>query len=193
MRGTFRAMSTASLLTVAAAAGLVGQTRIIMGVGAGVIMPSKSSFEPPEVKSLGYHAQLMVGIAPSAGKISVRFDGQYASLNYEEQTSGARPKEKILAVNADLVFHPSSSGSVRPYLLAGPTYGHFSYRAGLSGTGDESTSNFGFNGGAGLNIGTANKVWFFTEARYIYTKDHKYIPITIGIRINTGQPYQPRS
>jgi opacity protein-like surface antigen len=70
-------------------------------------------------------------------------------VNYEAGTGATTPKDKILAVNADLVFHPSSSGGVRPYLLAGPTYGHFSFRSGVSGIGDVSTNNFGFNGGAG--------------------------------------------
>ena len=190
MRGTLRALMTTGLLLGLGTAGLAGQTRLVLGAGGGVIVPTKgeSSFGD-DVKSVGYHMQLMLGIAPGNGKVSVRFDGQYGSVNYEAGTGATTPKDKILAVNADLVFHPSNSGGVRPYLLAGPTYGHFSFRSGVSGIGDVSTDNFGFNGGAGLNIGNSSKVWFFTEARYIYTKEHKYIPITVGVRINLSQPY----
>jgi opacity protein-like surface antigen len=190
MRGTLRALATTGLLLVVGTAGLAGQTRVVLGLGGGAIVPTKgeSSFGD-DAKSVGYHFQVMAGVAPGGGKISVRFDGQYGSVNYEESTSGARPKDKILAVNADLVFHPSSGGSIRPYLLAGPTFAHLSHRSGVTGVGDVSDDKFGFNGGAGLNIGGTSKVWFFTEARYIYTKERKYIPITIGVRINTGQPY----
>jgi opacity protein-like surface antigen len=192
MSATWRGTTAAGLLLIVAAAGVSAQTRVVLGVGGGAIIPSKSSFEPPEVKSMGYHMQFMVGISPGGGKLSFRFDGQYASLNYEEQTSGARPKDKIFAVNADLVFHPSSGGSVRPYLLAGPTYGSFKFRSGLTSDPDESTSNVGFNAGAGINLGGSSKLWFFAESRYIYTKDHKYIPVSIGVRINTGQPFVAR-
>jgi opacity protein-like surface antigen len=190
MRGTLRAVMAAGLFLTVGAAGLSGQVRAVAGVGGGVIFPSKSSFEPPPVKSLGYNIQLMLGIAPAKGKVSFRIDGQYASLNYEQGTGTAKPKDKILVGNADLVVHPTNGGSVRPYILAGPSYGHFSYRTG-TGIGDETTNNFGFNGGAGLNMGTGSKVWFFVESRYIYTKDHKYIPVTAGVRINLSQPYSP--
>lgn len=184
MRATGRAMAGTGLLLMLAAGGVAGQTRLVLGVGAGALLPGKSSFGD-NVNSVGYHGQLMLGIAPPAGKISIRFDGQYGSVNYDEQTIGVRPKVKMLVLNADLVLHPSSGGSVRPYLLLGPTYGRFSYRSGTGSVGDETTNGVGVNGGAGLNLGNANKIWFFTEARYVYTKEHRYIPITIGIRINT--------
>jgi hypothetical protein len=40
------------------------------------------------------------------------------------------------------------------------------------------------------NIGTGNKLWFFIESRFIYTKDHSFIPVTLGVRINTAQAYK---
>ena len=193
MRGTVRALAATGLLLVLAAGGAAGQTRVVLGVGGGAIFPNKSSFSDAtyKVESLGYNMQLMFGVAPGNSKLSFRADGQYASVKYEPLTTGTVAKDKIFVVNADLVFHPSTSGGVRPYLLAGPSYGHFSFRSGLTGTAsaDETTNNVGFNGGAGLNLGMGEKVWFFLEGRYIYTKDHKYIPVTAGIRINTGQPY----
>jgi opacity protein-like surface antigen len=137
--------------------------------------------------------QAMVGIAPANGIISVRFDGQYGSVKYENPTGQTKaPKDKIFALHGDLVLHPRVKGGVRPYILAGPSYGHFSFRASTTPLGDESTSNFGFNGGAGLNLGTGDKVWFFLEGRYVYTKEHKYIPVTLGVRINTSQPFNKK-
>jgi len=200
MRGTTRALAATGLLLALGSGVLAGQTRVILGVGGGALQPTKgaNSFGGTEAgqelkAKLGYHFQLMVGVAPGNSLVSFRIDGQYGGLHYGKLISGVTPKDKIFAVNADLVVHPTKSGSVRPYILAGPTYGHFSYRNGLTGTAgaDEVTNGAGFNAGAGLNIGTGKKLWFFGEARYVYTKEHKYIPITIGVRINTGQPYQP--
>lgn len=188
MNRSLRAARITLVLLALGATGLSAQARLVLGVGGGVIFPTKGSFGD-DVKSMGYHFQLMAGISPGAGKLAFRVDGQYGSVNYEEQTSGARPKDKILAVNGDLVFHPSRSGSIRPYLLAGPTWGHFSYSSGVTSVGDETTSNFGFNGGIGLNMGGGEKTWFFAEFRYIHTEDHKYMPLTVGIRINTRQAY----
>jgi hypothetical protein len=196
MRDTMRAIATTGLVSALVAGGLAAQTRVVLGVGGGALLPTKgdNSFGGTEAgqelkAKLGYHFQFMVGVAPGGSKVSFRFDAQYGAVNYQKLTSGVTPKDKIFAVNADLVFHPSTGGGVRPYLLAGPTYGHFSYRNGLTGTAgaDATTSGVGFNGGAGLNFGHGDKVWFFAEARYVYTKEHKYVPITVGIRINTGQ------
>jgi opacity protein-like surface antigen len=189
MRGTMRAMAATGLLLVLAAGGLAGQVRVILGAGGGVVVPTKSeSSFGPDVKSLGYHLQLMLGVGARNSMIGVRVDGQYGSVNYEK-VGTVTPKTKIFAVNGDLVLHPTNSGGVRPYLLAGPSYGHFSFRSGLTST-DETSNKVGFNAGAGLNFGQREKVWFFTEARYIYTKTHKYFPITVGVRINLSQAYQ---
>ncbi len=172
-------------LLVLATAGASGQTRVVLGLGGGVIFPTKGSFGS-DVKSMGYHFQAMVGVAPGAGKVTFRLDGQYAGVNYEAGTSSVKPKDQIITVNADLVLHPTRAGSVRPYIMGGPTYGSFKYKSGVAGGANETTNNAGFNAGAGLNIGGTGKVWFFLESRFIYTKDHKYIPVTVGIRINTG-------
>jgi hypothetical protein len=190
MRGILRVAAAAGLLVAFGAQGLHGQAAIVVGVGAGPIFPTKgeSSFGPL-VKSVGYHFQGIVGISPANGIVSGRVDAQYASVNYE--TSGSdTPKDKIFGVNGDIVIHPGNKGAgVRPYFLAGPSYYHFSFRTG-TGIGDGSDSNFGFNGGAGLNVGTGNKLWFFIESRFIYTKDHSFIPVTLGVRINTAQAYK---
>jgi hypothetical protein len=181
-----RITATAALLLTLGAAGAQGQTTVVLGVGGGPIFPTKgeNSFGS-DVKSAGYHGQVMVGFGQAGGKVSVRFDVQYGSVKYVPTTT-TKPKDNILAVNMDLVLHPSSSGAVRPYFMAGPTYGHFSYSSGAAGAsyGDVTTNNFGFNAGVGLRLGSSDKVWFFTEGRYIYTKEHSYMPLTVGVRIN---------
>src|SRR3979490_315914 len=123
MRGTLRAATATGFLLVLGAGGLYAQVRVVLGVGGGVIIPRKSSFGAPPVKSLGYNMQAMVGIAPAKGIVSFRLDGQYASINHTPATGTATPKDKMFIGSADLVVHPTKSGSVRPYILAGPSFG----------------------------------------------------------------------
>jgi hypothetical protein len=197
MRAILRGAVTAGAILALGATGVEAQVRVVLGVGAGTVSPlSKSNWSAvglgTDVKSLGYNAQLMLGVQPVKGIWSVRLDGQYASLNHEP-TGSDHPKDKLIGGNLDLVVHPGqSSAAVRPYILAGPSLYHDSYRTATT-TNEASNTKLGFNGGAGLALGKSDKVWFFVEARYVYTKlfdtSHGFIPVTAGVRINTHQAY----
>ena len=188
MRGILRG-AVAGLILCAGATGLQGQTAIYAGLSGGAIFPTKSASSfGPDVKSLGYHAQLSLSVAKVGSKVAFRVDGQYGSVNYTKLPGGTTPKDKILTVNGDLVLIPMATGSARPFFMAGPTYGSFHYRTGTS-IGDANTSGAGFNAGAGLALGKpGRKALFIIESRFIYTKEHKYIPLGIGVRINLNQP-----
>jgi opacity protein-like surface antigen len=198
MRGLLRSLVAAGLLCTQGAAGLAAQIRVVLGVGGGTISPmSKSDWivgSGEAVKSIGYNAQLMFGFQPPKGIVGVRLDGQYASVNHETATGASvRAKDKLTGGNLDLVAHLGKAGNaVRPYVLAGPSVYHDSYRSDVTPQGDTSSTKFGFNGGAGLNLGKSDRVWFFVEARYVYTENHSFIPATAGVRINTHQPYTKR-
>ncbi|MGH7562631.1 MAG: outer membrane beta-barrel protein [Gemmatimonadales bacterium] len=192
MKGMFRSALVVGLVLLPGAAG--AQMRLVAGIGGGPTFPVKSGFNdqantPTDINSLGYHLQAMLGFQP-AGRVGFRVDAQYGTIKYEEGVSGARPRHKIFAVNADLVFHPSrQDAGVRPYLLAGPGYYSFQFDDGQTGDiNDADFNNVGVNGGAGLNLGRSDKVYFFIESRYIWTEDHRIIPVTVGIRINLSQP-----
>jgi hypothetical protein len=198
MRGILRSAVAAGLLFTLGAVGVEAQVRIVLGVGGGTISPlSKSKWTVgtgTAVKSLGYGAQFMIGVAPK-GMVSVRADGQYASLNHEVAAGAStRAKDKLTGANLDLVLHPGKSDAgIRPYILAGPSVYHDSYRSANTPVGDSTNTKVGFNGGAGLNLGKSDRVWFFLEARYVYTKifekTHSFVPVTAGIRISTHQAY----
>jgi hypothetical protein len=198
MRGILRSAVAAGLLFTLGAVGVEAQVRVVLGVGGGTISPlSKSKWtvgSGSAVKSLGYNGQFMVGVGPSKGMVSVRLDGQYASVNHEVQTGAStRAKDKLTGANLDLVLHPGQTGAaVRPYILAGPSVYHDSYRSG-TGLNDSTNTKVGFNGGAGLNFGKSDRVWFFLEARYVYAKifekAHSFVPVTAGVRISTRQAY----
>lgn len=207
MKGTLRAATATSLLLTFAALGLQAQARVILGLGGGVILPMKSGFnavETPElsVKSVGFGGEFIVGIMPSPdSKVSIRLDLGYGNAHYKTPTPprDRDPKMSIRNINLDLVLHPGmANAKVRPYVMAGGTIVSWDYRTGVTsstsgGTGKVKGS-VGFNGGAGLNIGTGKVFWFFVESRFIWTKDNpvtasgtsrsiSYIPIMIGFRL----------
>jgi hypothetical protein len=211
MKGILRAAMASGVLLSSAALGLQAQARVILGIGAGPTLPMKSGFnaveDPPlKVKSLGFGGQFMFGILPAPdSKVSIRFDIAYDNVHYEMPTPvrDRTPKMSIRNINADIVIHPSSSSSskIRPYVLAGPTLVSWDYRTGVTtstaGGQGRVKGAFGFNGGAGLNIGTGKNIWFFVESRFIWTskqafatgtnggmsKATAFIPIVIGIRL----------
>ena len=209
MKGILRAATVSGVLLTSAALGLQAQARLVLGLGGGVVIPTKSGFNavetpPLSVKSLGFGGEFIVGIVPKPdSKITIRLDLAYDNLHYKDVAGRDRaPKMSIRNINADLVVHPgSSSGMVRPYFMAGPTIVSWDYRTGetsstAGGTGSVKGS-IGFNGGAGLNIGTGKNFWFFIESRYIWTKAQAiakvtnageekgtgFIPIIIGFRV----------
>lgn len=205
MKGILRAATVSGLLLTFAAFGLHAQARVVLGLGGGVVIPMKSGFNAVEdpalsVKGVGFGGQFMFGIIPSPdSKVSIRFDLAYDNVHYESVAGRTKdPKMSIRNFNADIVLHPgNAAGKVRPYIMAGPTVVSWDYRPNdPSGTGKVKGS-FGFNGGAGLNIGTGKRVWFFIESRYIWTKSQAiaqgtnagtekgtaFIPIIVGIRI----------
>src|ERR1051326_5421097 len=197
MRGILRSVVAAAVLLVPGASGVEAQVRVILGVGGGTVSPlSKSNWTGGSgsvVKSIGYNAQLIFGVQPAKGIWSVRPDRQYASLNHKTGASNSDSTDKLSGPSLDLVVLPGRPGTVvRPYILAGPSLYHDSYRSGTS-VGDSSNTKVGFNGGAGLALGKSDKVWFFVEARYVYTKifdtSHSFIPVTAGVRISTHQQY----
>jgi len=206
MKGTLRVATASGLLLSFAAVGLHAQAHVVMGLGGGLSFPAKSGFNSVEspalsVKSMGWNAVLIFGIVPKPdSKVTIRADLGYGNVHYKDPTPARdkAPKMSIRNVNLDLVLHPVQKGTVKPYIMAGGTLVSWDYRTGetsstAGGTGSVKGS-VGFNGGAGINIGNNPNVWFFAEARYIWTKDRAfassgsshsgaYIPISVGIRV----------
>jgi hypothetical protein len=204
MKGILRAATASGLMLTFAALGLHAQARVVLGLGGGVVIPMKSGFEAVEdpelsVKSLGFGGMFVFEIIPKPdSKIGIRFDLNYDNVHYEAVAGREKdPKMSIRNFNADIVFHPSGQGSVRPYIMAGPTLVSWDYRTGGgSGGAGKVKGSIGFNGGVGLGIGTG-RLSFFVESRYIWTKSQAvaqvtnagtekgtgFIPIIVGIRI----------
>src|SRR5213596_3770561 len=142
MRGILRSAVAAGLLFTLCAVGLHAQAKVVLGIGGGAIFPmSKSDYQVgttgPAVKSVGYNAQVMVGVLPSNGIVSVRVDGQYAALKHELLSGTIYPKTKFTGGNLDIVVHPGKKdAAVRPYIMGGGSLFNTKYRA--SGIADSS-------------------------------------------------------
>ena len=126
--------------------------------------------------STGYNFTATVGVNPAGMPIGFRIDGAYNQFAAKGTT---KVNAKIASLSGNVVF--SMPGVVMtPYLIGGVGY----YHASSSVAGSASSSNMGFNGGAGINIPlTGFNV--FAEARYNRFTDKlgstSYVPITVGI------------
>ena len=213
MKGILRAATASGILLSCAALGLQAQARVTVGLGGGVVLPMKSGFrqvENPNIepKSLGFGGELIIGIMPKAdSKVGFRVDFGYQNVHYDAPTTPTRdkdPKMSIRNANLDLVLHPgSSSGKIRPYVMVGPSFVSWDYRPNVGTLTGKVKGSFGFNGGVGINFGAGDKLGFFAESRFIWTKDQavaqgtnggtekgtSFVPIMVGIRIMTkGTP-----
>lgn len=183
-----RLVSTGALalaLAVPALAGAqdVGATRAFsLGIAAGATVPTGDF---ADAYGTGFNIMGTLGFQPAAMPVGVRFDLMYHSLPGEDLGGVVELEDlNIIAGSANAILTVSNSGGVRPYLIGGIGM----YRA--DGGGDETSTDFGINGGAGLEFGLAGFSTFL-EARYhsVFIDDEgtdvgnlNLIPIVFGLR-----------
>ena len=183
-----RLVSTGALaLALAAPAAIagaqdIGATRAFtIGVAAGATVPTGDF---ADAYGTGFNITGMVGFQPAALPVGVRFDLMYHSLPGDEIAGVELDDLNIIAGTANAVLTVSNAGGVRPYLIGGIGL----YRA--DGGGDETSTDFGLNGGAGIEFGLAGFSTFL-EARFhsVFIDDEgtdvgnlNLIPITFGLR-----------
>ncbi len=179
-----RAALTAGAVAMLGTVEVSAQLRVVPGFGGGVIFPSNFGDDA----NTGYVFTGMVGFRKAASKIAFRVEGQYGSVKYDGLPGQTKPRDRIFNATGSLVFLPGNdAAAVRPYLLGGAGYYSFDYDDGQAGVAaDVKTTGLGGHGGAGLLLGKGPRIVFFVEGRYVYTEDHRYIPVTAGVRINTG-------
>ena len=161
----------------------VGATRAFsLGIAAGATVPT-GDFS--DAYGTGFNIMGTLGFQPAAMPVGVRFDLMYHSLPGEDVGGLVEFDDlNIIAGAANAVLTVSNTGGVRPYLIGGVGL----YRA--DGGEGEATTDFGINGGAGLEFGLAGFSTFL-EARYhsVFIDDEgtdvgnlNLIPIVFGLR-----------
>ena len=167
-----RLMSRAAVILAAALVPAALSAQVSLGVAGGMSMPTGDASDA--VKS-GYNLTVALGIKPPVAPIGLRIDGMWNSFESKVATDVSN---RILAGTANVTL----SGPMLPmgYLIGGG--GMYNFSASGSST---STTKFGFNVGAGLNLPLTGFSTFL-EARYHHVNadngSFQFVPITFGIR-----------
>jgi hypothetical protein len=141
-------LTLAALLSVSVAtAG--AQTVVGVGVGGGVAMPMGDFGDGYK---MGYTAGAGLFIYPNAGNLGFRADVAYSSF---ESEASSDIKFQPLSLMGNVLYRlGDGTSSIAPYIVAG------------GGILSDEVSQFAFQGGLGLSIGSGNVRWF-VEAKYL--------------------------
>jgi len=165
------ALAFAAILLVAAP--LHAQTSFAISAGAAVPVGSTA-----DAVDLGYNVTASVGFKPPLAPLGLRIDGMLNS--FEGKSAGTY---RIIAGTANVTLSGAGMPIPMGYLIAGLGM----YNTDVSGLpiNPESSTDLGFNLGAGLNFPLTG-FSTFVEARFHFVSgegdDLKFIPITFGMR-----------
>jgi len=137
----------------------------------------------------GWHGLAAVSFAPSSFPLGIQIDGMYQRIGLDDAVSTFDASTQVLQGTANLIykFKTSETSQFRPYLIGGVGV----YNSKLTGddvpTGfDESSTDFGLNGGAGFDV-KVGSIGAFIEGRFhnVFSDgtDVNFIPITLGVRL----------
>lgn len=143
------------------------------GIAAGATLPMGDA---ADVHDMGYHATLTLGIKPPLAPLGVRIEGMFNSLAYKSTVAdGESLRLLALTANGTYTLMP------QVYIIGG--VGMYNGKASI--TGAESSNDFGFNIGAGVNIPLTG-FGTYIEARYHHIPQDPsaftMLPISVGIR-----------
>ena len=149
------------------------QRRTSLGVAAGATIPAGTL---GEATSVGFHILGTLAVSGTAtSPLGFRVDGMYNSLSGKGDGSDVN----IWTVNGNLVYAFPGGLTATPYVIAGAGW----YNAKADGA-DESSGDFGINGGIGLRFALSG-FSTFAEARFhnVFSdpESTRMIPLTFGI------------
>ena len=151
-------------------------------LGGGVDFPL-GDFD--DASKMGFHGLAGVSVVPTNWPVGIQVDGNYSQF---KANGTADIKTQLIYGTANVVykFKSSEDSKFRPYLIGGG--GVYNFKAtgdDVPDVGDNSTTKFGLNAGAGFDI-KAGAAGLFVEGRFhdIFTdgENTKFIPITVGVR-----------
>ncbi|MFN2316915.1 MAG: hypothetical protein ABR551_04020 [Gemmatimonadales bacterium] len=159
-------LAVVALLSVAVATAGSAQTVVGIGVGGGVAMPMA---DLGDGYKMGYTAGAGLFIYPNAGSLGFRADVGYSS--FESEVSSAVKFQPLSLMGNVLYRLGDGTSSIAPYLVAG------------GGILSDEESQFAFQGGLGLSIGSGNVRWF-VEAKYLNSSKNgfttAFVPVIGG-------------
>ena len=189
MRGLRSVALGAALMAAVGAAPAMAQTAKF-SVGGGLTLPLGDF---GDASSTGWHGMAAVGFQPANLPVGFQLDGMYQRFGVEGAPDNFDGHTQIIQGTANVVytFTTAESSQFHPYLIGGVGL----YNAKPTGDdltaliGDESSTDFGINGGAGFDF-QAGSVGLFLEGRFhnVFSdgSDGTFIPITVGVRFGGG-------
>jgi hypothetical protein len=139
-------------------------------IAAGASVPTGDAAEGLK---MGYNATVGVGFKPLLVPLGVRVEGMFNSFEFD----GADVSQRVMALTGNATY------TILPQLYAIGGVGMYNSKA--SEGVDESSTDFGFNIGAGINIPLTG-FGTYVEARYHHVPveegSFSFMPITFGIR-----------
>jgi hypothetical protein len=145
------------------------------GIAAGAALPTS---DLSDGASTGFNVTGTVGFNPQMIPLGVRVDGAYNRFGLKNGVDG---NIAFTSVTGNLLYKIPSA-SVSPYLIGGAGWYHTS--ASVTGFGNGSDNNFGWNVGGGISMPLSGFDTFI-EARYNQVQGNggslKFIPITFGV------------
>jgi len=189
MRGLRSALLGAALMAAVGAAPAMAQGAKF-SVGGGLTLPLGDF---GDVASTGWHGLAAVGFQPANLPVGFQLDGMYQRFGVENAPDNFDGNTQIIQGTANVVytFTTAEASTFHPYLIGGVGV----YNSKPTGddltalVGDESSTDFGVNAGAGFDF-QAGSVGLFLEGRFhnIFSdgSDANFIPITVGVRFGGG-------
>lgn len=149
---------------------LHAQTSFNVAIGAAVPMGDAA-----DLVDMGYNATVGIGIKPPLAPLGLRVEGMFNSFKYSNAAIDASQRVMGLTANGTYTMIP------QVYLIGG--VGMYNSKASISGS--SSSTDFGFNFGAGVNIPLTG-FGTYLEARFHHISgdggNFQFVPITFGIK-----------
>ena len=168
-----RLLSRAAIALAAivfAAPAIHAQASVSVAIGAAVPMGDAA-----DLVEMGYNATVGVGIKPPLAPLGLRIEGMFNSFEFKNPAVDASNRVMGVTANGTYTLMPQI------YLIGG--LGMYNSKASTSGS--SSSTDFGFNIGAGVNIPLTG-FGTFVEARFHHIAgdpgNFQFIPITVGIK-----------
>ena len=159
-----------------------------LGISGGISQPvgdAKDAFK------MGFDVGALAELHAPAIPVALRGEFMYHRYNMKDEVASAlgatSGNSRMLIGTANLVYSLPVPGLVKPYLIGGVGLYNGKSKLEVDGSSSESPSStdFGLNGGAGVEFGLAG-LSSFVEARFhsVSTEGSRtnFVPVTVGIK-----------